>query len=215
MPNTEGAIFSIPISNQKSNMDKNEETPVSNWLATLGKDQKDVVQRIWDEFYEKLIRYAETRVKTFPTSTLDAEDIVLSVFESVWAASQQGRFDSVQNRDELWWLLIAMTHRKAVTHIRRETAQKRTSLHGKLPVSMNSIENFQAFVSTDRSPEYFVIMEEEYQRALKKLSDDNLKKIAVYKIQGYTHEEICELLDISPATVTRKVRLIRKVWSHE
>lgn len=108
-----------------------------------------------------------------------------------------------------------MTHRKAVTHIRRETAQKRTSLHGKLPVSMNSIENFQAFVSTDRSPEYFVIMEEEYQRALKKLSDDNLKKIAVYKIQGYTHEEICELLDISPATVTRKVRLIRKVWSHE
>ncbi|MEQ9070586.1 MAG: ECF-type sigma factor, partial [Gimesia chilikensis] len=85
----------------------------------------------------------------------------------------------------------------------------------KLPVSINSIENFQAYVSTDQSPEYFAIMEEEYQRVLNKLSDDVLKKIAVYKIQGYTHEEISDLLEISPATVTRKVRLIRKAWSHE
>lgn len=196
-------------------MDYEEDTPVSSWLSTLGNDQKDAVQEIWDEFYEKLIRYAQTRVSTFPTATLDAEDIVLSVFESVWAASQRGRFDSVQNRDELWWLLIAMTQRKAVSHIRRETAQKRTSPEGKLPVSINSIENFQAYVSTDQSPEYFAIMEEEYQRILNKLSDDVLKKIAVYKIQGYTHEEISDLLEISPATVTRKVRLIRKAWSHE
>lgn len=196
-------------------MDQDHDTPVSSWLSSLGSDEKDAVQEIWDEFYEKLVRYAKTRVKTFPNAVLDPEDIVVSVFESVWAASQKGRFDSVQNRDELWWLLIAMTQRKAVTHIRRETAQKRTAPDGKLPISINSIKNFQAFVATEQSPEYFAILEEEYQRILDKLSDDVLKQIAVYKIQGYTHDEIGDLLDISPATVTRKVRLIRKVWSNE
>ena len=44
------------------------------------------------------------------------------------------------------------------------------------------------------------------------LDDDRLRKIANWKLDGYTNEEIGAMLQCSRATVARKLAIIRKTW---
>ena len=58
-------------------------------------------------------------------------------------------------------------------------------------------------------------MDEEHRRLLGLLRDDQLRTIAVRRIQGYTLDEIASQLDISSRTVIRKLNLVRIRWQHE
>jgi DNA-directed RNA polymerase specialized sigma24 family protein len=51
---------------------------------------------------------------------------------------------------------------------------------------------------------------EECDRLLGALDDETLKSIAVWKIEGYTNEEIAANLGVVLRTVERKVRTIRQ-----
>jgi DNA-directed RNA polymerase specialized sigma24 family protein len=56
---------------------------------------------------------------------------------------------------------------------------------------------------------------EEYARLLDGLGDDALRSVAVWKLEGYTNKEIAARLGRAPATVERKLRLIRDAWEKE
>jgi DNA-directed RNA polymerase specialized sigma24 family protein len=53
---------------------------------------------------------------------------------------------------------------------------------------------------------------EEWQRLLESLRDRDLRAIAVWKIEGYTTEEIAAKLRRAPRTVESKLDLIRRRW---
>jgi DNA-directed RNA polymerase specialized sigma24 family protein len=55
---------------------------------------------------------------------------------------------------------------------------------------------------------------EECRRLLGRL-DDDLRALALLKMEGYTNEEIASRLGRSRATVERKLRLIRRAWEAE
>ena len=45
------------------------------------------------------------------------------------------------------------------------------------------------------------------------LDEEFLREVAMYKLEGYTNEEIAEKISRSVKTVERKLALIRKLWS--
>jgi DNA-directed RNA polymerase specialized sigma24 family protein len=47
------------------------------------------------------------------------------------------------------------------------------------------------------------------------LGEPELRQIALWKVEGYTNEEIAARLDCVPRTVERKVGRIRLLWKHE
>jgi len=53
---------------------------------------------------------------------------------------------------------------------------------------------------------------EECQRLLEMLGDDQLRSVALWKMEGYTNEEIAGKLGCAVATVERRLRLIRRIW---
>ena len=53
-------------------------------------------------------------------------------------------------------------------------------------------------------------MAEEYQRLLDRLPNAKSRSIAVWKMEGYTNEEIAAELGCATSTVERKLRAIRK-----
>ena len=55
-------------------------------------------------------------------------------------------------------------------------------------------------------------MAEECQRLLEMLGDDQLRSVALWKMEGYTNEEIAGKLGCAVATVERRLRLIRRIW---
>ena len=66
----------------------------------------------------------------------------------------------------------------------------------------------------DRSPapDFALEVAEESQILLDRLSDSILRTIAVWKMEGYTTEEIATKLGCVPRTVERKLQVIRKLW---
>jgi DNA-directed RNA polymerase specialized sigma24 family protein len=56
---------------------------------------------------------------------------------------------------------------------------------------------------------------EECRRLLAELGSDELRQVALWKLEGYTNEEIAPMLGRGRATVERKLDLIRKRWEKE
>ena len=57
------------------------------------------------------------------------------------------------------------------------------------------------------------IIEEEGQRLLEALEDEKLQQIALWKLEGYTNDEIAEKLDLTTRSIERKLQRIREKWS--
>ena len=53
------------------------------------------------------------------------------------------------------------------------------------------------------------------QRLLTCLGDDELRRVALWKMEGYTTQPIGSKLNRSPRSVERKVQLIRTLWEQE
>jgi DNA-directed RNA polymerase specialized sigma24 family protein len=61
-------------------------------------------------------------------------------------------------------------------------------------------------------PEFAAEVAEECRRLLHALDSDELRSIAVWKMEGDTTEEIATRLSCAPRTVERKLHLIRTLW---
>ena len=55
-------------------------------------------------------------------------------------------------------------------------------------------------------------MAEECERLLGALTQGDLREVAVWKMEGYSNEEIAAKLGCVPRTIERKVALIRTLW---
>ena len=61
----------------------------------------------------------------------------------------------------------------------------------------------------------FATMAEECERLLDQLADDELRSLALWKMEGYGNKEIADLLQCAPRSVGRKLQRIRSIWIHE
>jgi RNA polymerase sigma factor (sigma-70 family) len=199
----------------------NSTDSISEWLRRLKGGEVAAAQNLWDRYSEELLRVAKQRLGTSPRGIGDEEDVALSVFGSIFRGAAEGRFDHISTRDELWWLLLTITKRKTVDHIRRESAQKRhhhPDQSGQPPrairpdsaqISLNDL------VSSSPTPDFLVALEEQYLRLLDKLRNDQLREIVVLRIEGYTVAEIAQKMNIGLRAVERKLQLIRAKWKRE
>lgn len=194
---------------------------VSHWIAHLKDGNAIAAQQLWDRYAARLVEYAQRRMKDSPKRVADEEDIAASVFQTLCRGAAAGRFQNVKNRDDLWWMLLAITKQKVVDHVRRETAQKRGG--GKVLIEScfaGNADDSHGFVldhlvSDTPTPEFLASLEEQHDRLLGLLRDDRLRQIAVFRIEGFTVPEIALDLQLSTRSIERKLKLIRGVWSKE
>jgi RNA polymerase sigma factor (sigma-70 family) len=190
---------------------------VTRWFRDLEQGSPEAAQRLWERYSRRLIELARRKLRN-ATRIADEEDVAITVFECICRAAAEGRFSNLQNRDELWWLLVMVTKQKALDQMRREGRQKRGG--GRVVRETDIAGNSTSFsldqvLGADPTPEFLAIMDEEQRRLLGLLRDDQLRTIAVRRIQGYTYDEISSQLDISSRTVIRKLNLVRMRWEYE
>ncbi|MCA9245669.1 MAG: sigma-70 family RNA polymerase sigma factor [Planctomycetales bacterium] len=178
-------------------------------------------QQLWSRFYDRLVRLAERRLNGLPRGMADEEDIAAGVMQSLCRGAVAGRFENVRDRDDLWWLLLAITKQKIVNYIRHETAAKRgagrVNRESDLARQNDTVERFSLdhLVSEEPTPEYVMVLEEENGRLMELLRNEQLRKIATLRIEGYSIPEIAAETGISQRSVERKLQLIRGTWSQE
>lgn len=179
-----------------------------------GNDQ--ALSLLWQRYFDGLLVVARKQLNNAPRRTFDEEDVALSVFECLRNGAEQGRFEEMRDRTDLWKLLVTITQQKAIDRMRRETAQKRgggatrgESAWGDRAGSNAGIHNF---VRHEPTPDELVALEEENLHLLSNLRDDSLRRVAVLRLYGHTNQEIAEKLGVASRTVERKLKLIRDKW---
>jgi DNA-directed RNA polymerase specialized sigma24 family protein len=100
--------------------------------------------------------------------------------------------------------------------MRDEQRQKRGgALRAQAPRWGEHLPSLDDVVGTEPSPEFAAQVAEECQRLLQKLDKPDLKKIALWKMEGYTNKEIATKLGRVERSIERKLDLIRKTWEKE
>jgi DNA-directed RNA polymerase specialized sigma24 family protein len=130
----------------------------------------------------------------------------------------KGRFPRLEDRDDLWQVLLLLLRQKALNLISHEQRQKRgggkVQSFSAIASSDSSVEEvFANCFGTEPTPAFAAEVTEEYRRLLDNLGDDELRAIAVSKMEGYSNEEIASRVGCSLATIERRLSLIRKIWS--
>jgi DNA-directed RNA polymerase specialized sigma24 family protein len=190
---------------------------VNNWLAQLKTGDQAAAQPLWQRYFRRMEALARKRLRGARRREADEEDVALSAFHSFCRGAEQGRFPLLADRDNLWRLLVVITARKALDLLERQRRLKRGGgrLRGEsafLDPAGSGQDGIEQVVGDEPSPDFVAQVAEECQRLLDKLSDDELRSIAVWKLECDTNQEIAAKLGCSLARVERRLRVIRKLW---
>jgi RNA polymerase sigma factor (sigma-70 family) len=192
---------------------------VTAWIGNLKDGQDEATQKIWERYFQQLVRVASRQLGSAPRRIADEEDVAISVFDSLCKGAAAGRFDQLRDRDDLWRLLTAISGMKAVDQIRRQTAQKRggENVRGESiiagGVGAGQMAGFDQFVHGEPTPEFLAVMDEQQQAMFRALPDASQRDVARLRFEGYSNEEIAESLDMSLRSVERKLKVIREIWT--
>jgi RNA polymerase sigma factor (sigma-70 family) len=193
----------------------------SKWIQGLAHGNESAVGRLWDRYYEQLIRLARRRLGTDgPQRVVGSSDVALSALNSFCEGVVADRFPRLDDPDDLWKVLVTLTVRKCMAKRKHFFAQKRHPGPGELcgesrlanQADSEADIGWAKIAGNEPSPELAAACAEQYQRLLDSLADDDLRQIAVLKLESYTNEEIACRLDCSLRTVKRRLAMIRQKW---
>ena len=203
----------------------NASASVTCWIDQLKGGDREAAQRLWERYFGRLVLETRRWLRHTPRQAADEEDVALSAFDSVCRRAAQGRFPRLFDRDDLWQLLVVIAFRKTCNQIKHE---KRRQPPGRRVVHASALAAgpdedegalFADLIGRGPGPALAAQTAEECRRLLAALGDDELRRVALWKLEGYTTEEIAPRMDDgkgrSEATVRRKLDLIRRRWEEE
>ncbi len=181
-------------------------------------DEK-ATEQLWEDYFQRLVRIAAKRLPQNLRRIGDEEDIALSAFNSFIAGVRRDQFPDLGGPDNLWGLLITLTGRKVHAHLRHQTRQKRGggSVRGE-SVFIDAKGDSRGggiggVMGSSASPDLHAELAEACDGLLDQLPDDQLKQIAVMRMDGFLVDEIAVKLELSKRAVERRLQLIRRTWS--
>lgn len=190
---------------------------VSRLIDGLNAGRESSFDQLWTNYFQRLVHVARLKLGGISRRAADEEDVALSAFASFCRGVDAGQFPHLDDADGLWRLLITITARKAAHWVRDEHRQVRdvrrivdSSSHknqasGDTPIDM--------LIDQEPTPEFAVQFMEECELRLAQLADDDLRNIALLRLEGFSNDEIAQKLSCAPRTVKRRLQLIRTTWS--
>src|SRR5205823_11454003 len=101
---------------------------VTYWIGQLKAGDPAVARELWERYFQRLVGLARKKLQHAPRRAADEEDVALSAFDSFCRRAEQGQFPRLDDRNDLWQVLLMITGRKAcdlVEHERREKRDRR------------------------------------------------------------------------------------------
>lgn len=216
----------------ESELDDSPQGTVTRLIQNLKDGESQAAQRLWELYFRRMVGMAREKMQGMPKRMADEEDVALSAFHSFCQGAEGGRFTQLVDRENLWPLLVSITAHKAVDLIRYHNRQKRggpghaASDSSVVERAANNVSQsgsdkaragsatleFEEIISQEPTPEFAAQIADEFQSLLTRLEDDTLQSVALWKLEGFTNDEIAEKLECVPRTVERKLQLIRTLW---
>jgi len=192
---------------------------ITGWIAGIKSGDLAAAQPLWEHYFSRMVELARARLRASGRRGRDAasdeEDAALSAFDSLCAGLARGQFPQLADRDDLWRLLVVITTRKVRAQARRRLRQKRGGGQVQPASDFDEPDSdddvLARAVGSEPTPEFAVMVAEEYRRLLDRLGDDVLRKVTVLRIEGFTTDAIADQLGCARRTVARQLALIRRI----
>jgi RNA polymerase sigma-70 factor, ECF subfamily len=177
-------------------------------------------QAIWDRFTADLLALCGRSLSQRIRVKADPEEVVQSAYQSFFKRQARGQFD-LKDRHELWNLLVTITLRKArnlanhytaaLRDIAREQPQgeEESDEGGTLPAPMWMLTRMDR---SEPTPAEAALFNEEFELRLVSLPE-GLRQIALWKLEGYTNQEIAAQIGRTERTVENELSRIRRRWT--
>jgi DNA-directed RNA polymerase specialized sigma24 family protein len=185
--------------------------PVTLWLGQLLGGDPAAARPLWDRYFHRLVGLARARLRNAPCRVADEEDLALSAFDSFCRNAERGRFPDLADRESLWRLLAAFTIRKVARYHRDRGRLKRG---GGVATEEHPGGWDEAF-GREPDPALAAEVADECDRLLTALTDPELRRVAVLRMDGHSVDEVAVALGCAPRSVKRKLQLIRTIWERE
>ncbi|MEM8734610.1 MAG: sigma-70 family RNA polymerase sigma factor [Planctomycetota bacterium] len=157
-----------------------------------------------EQFQQRLLKLAKSRLPQRLRSRIDETDIVQSVFRSFFRRHEDSPFQ-FREQDDVWRLLATITFRKV---------QRATRYHGQARRDIDredlgeAVDNLNK--AEDPSASALAIMSELLDSILKQLAPKH-QSILRLRLEGYSVDEIAQQVSVSSRTVERALAMVRRI----
>ena len=196
-----------------------ESESVTEWIDQLKLGDSYAAQKLWRRYISELVRLADKMLGRRRLRLGDGEDVASRAFSSFLKCVENGKFPNLSDREDLWQIMVMLTDRRAKDHLDKEFAKKRGNnkiVDRKLSHHRNNNDDECAgldwLVDQKPTPDFAVQFAEEIKIMFDRLDSDELRRIAMAKLEGYTNREIAEKEQLSQRTIERRLKLIRAIW---
>jgi DNA-directed RNA polymerase specialized sigma24 family protein len=190
---------------------------ITELLQQLRAGDSAAARALWDRYLTRLINLARCRLRGVPKRAFDEEDVAAPAFDAFLRGVADGRFKKLNNREDLWQVLVMLSERRAIGLVRQERAEKRgrgktrgESVFEQEVCGASAHPGLDQFVDPDAAEvDQFTL---NVRCLLEGLGDDLLRRIAMAKLEGFSNKEIAQQVGIGLRGVERKLQLIRQTW---
>lgn len=193
---------------------------ITLWLKDLRRGDQSASQAIYDRYEQRLIRLAREKLGGAPRRAADEEDVVLSAFDSFFRGVEKNRFKKLDDRHDLWKLLVRITVCKCWDLIEHELRQKRGGgkVRGESAFDVPAgsgpdTRGIEQVFDREPTPAEAAELADETERLLAVLPDE-LRQIALWKLEGYSAAEIADKLGWIKRRVERQIERIRNTCAN-
>lgn len=189
---------------------------VTHWLERLRQGDTEAAGVLFRAYFERLASLARAHLCRNVRRAADEEDVALSALNSFFRGFAAGRFPQLDDRQDLWRLLLVITLRKARNLASHERCQRRGG--GRVVTSdlLDQLggpgDDLDRLASPDPPPHLAAAFADQCRHLLDQLPGDDLRQVALARLEGYTVAEIADRQGIVERSVERKLHLIRQIW---
>jgi DNA-directed RNA polymerase specialized sigma24 family protein len=195
---------------------------ITHLIDRLKAGDRAAAQPLWETYFRRLVGLARHKLRGTPRQAADEEDVALSAFDSFCRAAERGNFPRLDDRRDLWQILMVITVRKAFDLAQYERRRRPAggavlgdaelikSADGAFPE-----EGLAGILSREPTPAFAAQVAEQCERLLERLGNDELRSVARWKLEGYTVSQMAAMLNVTTRTIERKLRMIRRMWTQE
>src|SRR5262249_19640142 len=145
-------------------------------------------ETLWTRYSRRLAGLVRARLRAADRRAAD-EDVALSAFDSVCRRTAQGRFPRLDDRDDLWRLLVVITVRKAIALAGRVQRTRRGGGRARL-LAERDADEVERGLGGELTPERAAQAAEPCRHLLGLLTDESLRRVALRQLEGCTNAQI-------------------------
>jgi DNA-directed RNA polymerase specialized sigma24 family protein len=194
--------------------------PITEYLQALKAGDADSLNDILNAYWCQLVTHCDARLSRQLKTQQEGQDFAIQAFQNLAEGIKRGRWPRLENRTDLWQVLLQAANCRIRDFVRQQMATKRGGQLQRLGTGPNSpatglvdLDQFPARDAFAADAEQLVQLMLELSHRLRGMTTH--VRILVDHLNNYTNQEIAIRHEISSRTVRRKLDEVLEILREE